>query len=153
MALNIGIARACNVMQRVFVMKWTKCALLGGVLALDGCAQLEARPELPVQVARTVSNDTHLDKVIGEAEAAHPGESAFRLVSDGREAFVLRWFSAEQAERSLDVATLPGVVCPNLRSRIATLKNHRQSAGYLRHVLGFAARPIHAANDIGQYGF
>jgi putative cardiolipin synthase len=35
----------------------------------------------------------------------HPGKSAFRLVSDGREAFVLRWFSAEQAERSIDVQT------------------------------------------------
>jgi putative cardiolipin synthase len=75
------------------------------ILALGGCAHLEARPELPVESARPISDKTRLDKVIGDAEAGHPGKSAFRLVSDGREAFVLRWFSAEQAERSIDVQT------------------------------------------------
>jgi putative cardiolipin synthase len=75
------------------------------VLALVGCAQLEPLPELPAEQASPVSNETRLDKVVGEAEAAHPGESAFRLVSDGRESFVMRWYTAEQAERSLDVQT------------------------------------------------
>lgn len=75
------------------------------VLALAGCARLEPLPDMPAEQALPASDVTRLDKVIGEAEAAHPGESAFRLVSDGREAFVLRWFSAEQAERSLDVQT------------------------------------------------
>ncbi|MEQ9561171.1 MAG: phospholipase D family protein, partial [Woeseiaceae bacterium] len=75
------------------------------LLALNGCAQLEAKPELPAESARPISDETRLDRLVGDAEAAHPGKSAFRLVSDGREAFVLRWFSAERAERSIDVQT------------------------------------------------
>ena len=42
---------------------------------------------------------------IGPAETAHPGESGFRLLSDGSEAFVVRMQSARLATRSLDVQT------------------------------------------------
>lgn len=42
---------------------------------------------------------------IAPEEAAHPGESGFRLLSDGTEAFLVRMHSARLAARSLDVQT------------------------------------------------
>ena len=42
---------------------------------------------------------------IGPVEAAHPGQSGFRLLSDGSEAFVVRMQSARRATQSLDVQT------------------------------------------------
>lgn len=39
------------------------------------------------------------------AEARHPGQSGFRLVSTGSEAFALRAFSAREAQQSLDIQT------------------------------------------------
>ncbi len=74
-------------------------------LGLSACAQLKPRPELPVDPGAPPGAETQLDRVVGEAEASHPGQSAFRLVSDGREAFVVRWHTARMAERSLDVQT------------------------------------------------
>ena len=43
--------------------------------------------------------------MVAAREAGHPGASAFRLVTDGTEAFVLRMQSARLAARSLDVQT------------------------------------------------
>ncbi|HQR48226.1 MAG TPA: phospholipase D-like domain-containing protein, partial [Steroidobacteraceae bacterium] len=78
------------------------CTLL---LALAACTSLQPRPELPVESAIPAGTGTRLDDLIAPAEAAHPGESAFRLVSDGAEAYVIRSRSALIAERSLDVQT------------------------------------------------
>jgi putative cardiolipin synthase len=74
-------------------------------LLLTACASLDPRPELPEEFALAASSDTYLDKAVGNAERAHPGQSGFRLVDDGQEAFVLRWHSAGLAERSIDVQT------------------------------------------------
>ena len=79
------------------------CAL--ALLALAGCASLEPRPELPVAAALPPGSDTTLDRVIGAAEAAHPGQSGFRLVREGPEAFAIRSRTAHVAGRSLDVQT------------------------------------------------
>lgn len=46
-----------------------------------------------------------LNDRIAPLEEAHPGQSGFRLVSDGRAAFVVRMQSARLAARSLDVQT------------------------------------------------
>ncbi|HEX9708338.1 MAG TPA: hypothetical protein VGA24_11935, partial [Steroidobacteraceae bacterium] len=46
-----------------------------------------------------------MDDLVAGAEARHPGESAFRLVTEGTEAFVIRMQSARLAARSLDVQT------------------------------------------------
>ena len=46
-----------------------------------------------------------LDRLTAPAEAQHPGQSAFRLVIEGTEAFVTRLQSAKLAERSIDVQT------------------------------------------------
>src|SRR5262245_41831286 len=78
-----------------------------GVLAvaLVGCAQLPARPAGPVEPALAPAVAGALYESIGPGEAAHPGQSGFRLLSDGSEAFVVRMQSARLATRSLDVQT------------------------------------------------
>jgi putative cardiolipin synthase len=73
--------------------------------ALMGCAQLAARPELPVVAAVPPGESAPFDRAIGPAESQHPGQSGFRLVGEGTEAFVTRVHSARLATRSLDVQT------------------------------------------------
>jgi putative cardiolipin synthase len=72
---------------------------------LSGCVSLEPRPELPLQAAMAAGSDTVLDTLIAPAESAHPGESGFRLVREGPEAFAIRARTAVLAGRSLDVQT------------------------------------------------
>jgi len=85
-------------------------ALLGLVaclaaLALTACASLEPRPELPMETAVPLGTGTTLDGLIADAEAQRPGESGFRLVREGPEAFAIRSRTALVAGRSLDVQT------------------------------------------------
>lgn len=75
------------------------------LLLSAGCAQLPERPQLPPEQAVAVASGTVLDRVVGPAEADHPGESGFRLLSAGTEAFALRAQTAKIAGRSLDVQT------------------------------------------------
>lgn len=82
-----------------------KLALLALVLTLNACAQLQPRADLPMELAMPTSNTTALDRAFAPAEARHPGESAFRLLVEGTEAFVARMHSARMAERSIDVQT------------------------------------------------
>jgi putative cardiolipin synthase len=72
-------------------------------LLLAGCAQLPLRPALPDMAAIAPTHTTALDELTAPLEAGHPGQSAFRLVVEGTEAFVTRAQSARMAERSLDV--------------------------------------------------
>ena len=72
---------------------------------LAGCSSLAPRPELPQQVAVATAQDTRLDQLIGAAEAEHPGQSGFRLVREGPEAFAIRSRTALAAGRSLDIQT------------------------------------------------
>ncbi len=72
---------------------------------LAACARLPERPELPPQTAIAPRDVGPLDERVGQAEARHPGESAFRLVSEGTEAFVIRAHTAHLAARSIDVQT------------------------------------------------
>jgi len=80
------------------------CALVP-VLLLAACAQLPEHPGLPLMNAAPAGEDTSLDRAFSAAEARHPGESGFRLVIEGMEAFVIRLHSAKLAGRSLDVQT------------------------------------------------
>jgi putative cardiolipin synthase len=73
--------------------------------ALGGCVTLPELPDVPDQVAMPAAKGGALDSLIASAEAAHPGQSGFRLVSDGTEALVVRIQSAKLAQRSLDVQT------------------------------------------------
>ena len=58
-----------------------------------------------MELATPTSSTTLLDRTFEAAEASHPGESAFRLLIEGTEAFVARMQSARMAERSIDVQT------------------------------------------------
>jgi putative cardiolipin synthase len=73
------------------------------LLLLAGCAQLPPRPALPDASAIAPTQVTQLDQLTAPLEAHHPGQSAFRLVIEGTEAFVSRVQSARMAARSLDV--------------------------------------------------
>jgi putative cardiolipin synthase len=73
------------------------------LLAASGCARLPPRGELPPEHALPAAENARLDRAILPELQAHPGESGFRLVTDGTEAFALRGASARVAERSLDV--------------------------------------------------
>jgi len=73
------------------------------LLLLAGCAQLPARPTLPEVTAIAPTESTQLDQLTAPLEAQHPGQSAFRLVVEGTEAFVSRAQSARMAARTLDV--------------------------------------------------
>jgi len=81
----------------------TQLALL--VALLTGCAQLPPRAAGPDAVAIAPAEGGALDRHISPAEARHPGQSGFRLVKEGTEAFVIRMQSARLATRSLDVQT------------------------------------------------
>jgi putative cardiolipin synthase len=91
-------------LQTIMPIRRPALALIAS-LALAGCSSLPPRPELPEQPAVPMAAGTVLDELIGGAEAAHPGQSGFRLLREGPEAFVLRSRSALLAGRSLDVQT------------------------------------------------
>lgn len=75
------------------------------LVAVGGCAPLPPRPALPDVTAIAPASGGSLDELVAAAEDRHPGESAFRLVTEGTEAFVVRMQSARLAARSLDVQT------------------------------------------------
>jgi putative cardiolipin synthase len=72
---------------------------------LGACSRLQPRPELPEQIAIGTGEDATLDHATAALEAQHPGQSAFRLITEGSEAFVTRMQSARVATRSLDIQT------------------------------------------------
>lgn len=71
----------------------------------ERAARSQPRPTLPIETALAPSDDAPLDQLIAPREAQHRGQSAFRLVSTGPEAFAVRARSAGLATRSLDVQT------------------------------------------------
>lgn len=75
------------------------------LLLVTGCAQLPQRPATPVESAIAVGTETELDRLIAPAEERRPGQSGFRLVSDGPEAFAVRAHVSGIAGRSIDVQT------------------------------------------------
>jgi len=64
-----------------------------------------SRSEFPKAVALPPGEETELDRLIAGPEAARPGQSGFRLVGHGPEAFAIRARTALLAGRSLDVQT------------------------------------------------
>jgi putative cardiolipin synthase len=83
-----------------------KVLLLALPLVLSACAQLQPRGDLPMELAKPIAESSApLDRAFAPQENSHPGESAFRLLIDGTEAFVARMQSARMAARSLDVQT------------------------------------------------
>ena len=75
-------------------------------VALIAAFGVKALPERGVQEAEyalPVATGARLDRMFESQLQAHPGESGFRLVVDGVEAFAVRALSARVASRSLDV--------------------------------------------------
>lgn len=93
------MSRTAPPIKRFFAVLVT-AALLAYFAA---CAQLEPRPQLAEEAALAVADDAPLDQATRAVEASHPDESAFRLVIEGAEAFVVRVQTARMAKRSLDV--------------------------------------------------
>lgn len=75
------------------------------LLSLADAATLPPRPALTLETALAPGELAPLDQLTAAREAQHPGQSAFRLLTEGPEAFVIRARSARQALRSLDVQT------------------------------------------------
>ena len=63
------------------------------------------RPQVPDEEAIAAGEGTELDGLISGPEASHPGQSGFRLVGQGPEAFAIRARTALLAGRTLDVQT------------------------------------------------
>lgn len=74
-------------------------------LGLAACAQLPPRIATPERLALPPATTGTLAERVGPAETRHPGQSGFRLVDTGTEAYALRAFSAQSASRSLDIQT------------------------------------------------
>lgn len=78
---------------------------LAAVYVLAGCTQLQPRPQLPDESAMPIASGTRLDQLLEPLETKHAGQSAFRLVVEGTEAYAVRLQTARMAMRSLDVQT------------------------------------------------
>jgi putative cardiolipin synthase len=88
--------RCVTLLLPLLISAWTSPA---------SAALLRPRSTLPIEVSLAPGDQAPLDQLIAPREARHPGQSAFRLVSDGRDAFDIRAGSARLARRSLDVQT------------------------------------------------
>ena len=90
---------------RVCMNRLPALLVLAAALAVGGCSPLAPRPELPEESSLSPGDSTPLDRVLADTEAAHAGQSGFRLITEGPEAFAARAWSAHMAGRSLDVQT------------------------------------------------
>ncbi|MGY1530038.1 phospholipase D-like domain-containing protein [Luteimonas sp. A649] len=72
-------------------------------LLLAACAQLPQRADLPEELAPAPASSGAIAERVAPMEARHPGQSGFRLVAAGSEAYALRAYSAEAATTSLDI--------------------------------------------------
>src|SRR4051812_9890885 len=91
-----GVKRRCLALALLLISVWIGPA---------SPVPVHTRPVLPVDTSFALDEQAPLDELIAPREAQHRGQSAFRLVSEGPEAFVIRAHSAQLARRSLDVQT------------------------------------------------
>ena len=83
----------------------TRAIVLAALLALTACSTLPPRPEMPDAFAPPPATEGVMAERLDPEEARHPGQSGFRLVTAGTEAYALRTYSAQIATRSLDIQT------------------------------------------------
>ncbi len=67
-----------------------------------GCATLPKDYERPITHAYTDTDKTAFGRARSDEKAAHPGESGFKLLESGLDAFVARAVMSHYAERSID---------------------------------------------------
>jgi len=75
------------------------------LLLLCSCASLPERAQTPEEFALPPATTGRLAERVEPAVSRRPGESGFRLVETGTEAYALRAYSAQAATRSLDIQT------------------------------------------------
>lgn len=85
------------------MLRYASTVLL--LLLVGGCSALPERAQLPDEFARPPSHAGVLAERSAPTEAEHPGQSGFRLISTGAEAYALRALSAEVATGTLDIQT------------------------------------------------
>ncbi|HEY2862893.1 MAG TPA: phospholipase D family protein [Casimicrobiaceae bacterium] len=75
------------------------------VALLAGCASLPPGSDYPKSASNALTHpeQTSLGRQFAAQTAAHPGQSAFRLLPVGIDSFLLRMEMAQRAERTLDV--------------------------------------------------
>jgi putative cardiolipin synthase len=73
------------------------------VLTASGCASVDFDYPKPETHVLADTGSTHLGRQIEPLVAAHPGKSAFYLLTDGIEALAARLLLAQRAEKTLDV--------------------------------------------------
>jgi putative cardiolipin synthase len=71
----------------------------------ESLASAGSEPPWLTEAALPPGEDSPLDRLVAPREAQHPGLSAFKLVEEGPDAFVIRARSARLAMRSLDIQT------------------------------------------------
>lgn len=81
------------------IVSW---GLLLALLLLAGCATLPENYDRPTTYAYTDTDNTLFGKARSDEKAAHPGDSGFRLLESGLDAFVARGVLSQYAERSID---------------------------------------------------
>jgi len=79
--------------------------LLWAAASLFGCASLPPGANYPKQASTAYEHPqaTRIAERFADAAAAHPGESAFRILSRGADGFALRMQLIDTAEHSLDL--------------------------------------------------
>ena len=77
-------------------------SLLCLILLIGGCATLPQGFERTPSQAYNDTDDTALGIAIAAEASAHPGQSGFRLLRSGLDAFVARAELADEAQRSID---------------------------------------------------
>ena len=84
-------------------MRWRVVAVVLALLVIQGCAPT-LRSDVPITRSTAVSatEDTELGRQFAAVVKSHPGRSGFRLIDEGRDAFVARIALADLAERTLD---------------------------------------------------
>jgi putative cardiolipin synthase len=84
---------------------WAACALLAALAGLFGAGCSSPRYEVarPVSHALERPEESSLGRTQAAQLAATPGQSGFRLLVSGQEAFLARAAMAEAAERTLDL--------------------------------------------------
>ena len=76
--------------------------LLAILLITVACSTLPENVQRPDSYVITDTNNTRLGRVIYDEKKAHPGQSGFRLLAGGLDAFVARAVLSQQADRSID---------------------------------------------------
>ena len=84
----------------------THLVLVAGLtFSLPGCVSLQPGTSFPksVSVALLHPEETHLGARFDDAALAHPGDSAFRIISVGVDGFLMRAQVIDAAEKTLDL--------------------------------------------------